>query len=247
MPDRGGSSDAVELWYVRTSEVSGADVLSACEVLLTPEENERSRALRFDQHRREYLVTRALSRAALSTYLGVPPSDLKFRRSVHGRPELDASTDLRFSLANTLGMVVCAVDVGHEVGVDTEPLSRARQLLGMAASVCTPTERERLARLSRDTVQAQAVRLWTLKEAYMKARGLGIAIPPESIQIEFDGARCRLDVLCAGDDDPDRWELYTTQIDDHVVGACIERGSRAEPRVLLRHADLRTMLRVDRA
>jgi 4'-phosphopantetheinyl transferase len=232
----------VDLWYVRTSEVRGDDILAASEALLAPEERERLRGFRFDQHRHEYLVTRALCRTVLSTYVGLSPRELRFRRNAYGRPQLDLAGDLQFNLSNTVAMVVCAVDRGRQIGVDVEPLSRADEILEIAASVYTPSERERLDRLEHDSRREDAVRLWTLKEAYMKARGMGMAIAPESIQIQIESPRCRLDCVAANDDDPERWELSTRQIEDHVVGTCIERDGLRNSGILLRHANLYTML-----
>lgn len=239
------SPPPITLWYAVTAEVAGEALVGACSRVLSEEEETRRRAFLFEKNRHEYLVTRALCRGVLATYTGVPPAELAFTRSPYGQPFLDPPGALRFSLTNTVRFVACGVATERPLGIDAEPLDRGDDILGVADTVFTRDERAELARLPLASRRLQAVRLWTLKEAYMKARGMGFHLPPETFEVRFD-PHPRLHHVDDGDR-PARWALTTRQVHDHVVATCIERDDAAGPthergEVLYRAADLAALL-----
>lgn len=229
----------VELWWVATRDVVDDEVVRACSALLTPEERIKQSAFRFEKNRHEYLVTRALGRAVLARRLGVAPSALAFTRNEYGKPELDPPA-LRFNLTNTVDLVACVVAGGVEVGVDAEPLSRGGQVLDVATTVFTEAERAALAALPLPEREQRAVRLWTSKEAYMKARGMGMSLPVEKIELDLDVPGGRLRFFDPLTDAPSRWTITTREIDGHLVATCIEGGGE----VTIWRADLRALLGV---
>jgi 4'-phosphopantetheinyl transferase len=222
-----------ELWYLRTGEVEAPQALAAFDSFLNSEERRRKQAFRFEEHRHEYLVTRGLCRMVLARHVSMPPGDLRFRRNDYGRPEIDPPSGLRFNLSNTVAMVVCAVATGREIGVDAEPLSHADRILAVAERVYTSGELARLSRLEPPLRRLDAVRLWTLKEAYMKARGLGMSLPPQSFEIDLDAGGL---ALRPTKDDTRHWELGVQQIDDHIVATCVERGDGPVDPIAVHHA-----------
>jgi 4'-phosphopantetheinyl transferase len=231
----------VDVWHVRTDEVTDDALVRACNGVLTPDERESGAALRFARHRQEHLVTRALARAALGRELEVHPASLRFRRTRYGRPELDPPCELRFNLSNTAELVVCAVARGREVGVDAESASRADEILEVARTVFTEAERAALAALDDAGRRTRAVQLWTAKEAYVKARGLGFSLPPRGLELDVGTGGVRLHFL-AVNDDPGRWQIQLHDLDGHVVAVCVERSREGRPEIALRHADLRALL-----
>jgi 4'-phosphopantetheinyl transferase len=233
-----------EVWYVRTADVAGDALLGACGAILTPEERERGRAFLFERNRHEHLVTRALGRLVLGRALGVDPSSLSFRRTVHGRPELDPPSELRFNLTNTTAFVACVLARGREVGLDAEPATRAPEILDVAHVVFTKAEREGLAGLETDSRRLRALRLWTAKEAYMKARGLGFSLAPTRFELSVREDGVSLRYLEDLGDDASRWEITTREIEGHMVAVCVERrgasGSGSE--IVFHRADLAALL-----
>src|SRR3954470_7709872 len=112
----------VHLWYTLSDEIAPPAALDSYLGLLSPEE--RVRHVRFlnDRARHEYLITRALCRTVLSRYADVAPTDWQFQANQWGRPEiaLPAAGHLCFNLSNTRGLVVCAVALEGDIGVDVE-------------------------------------------------------------------------------------------------------------------------------
>ncbi len=212
-----------ELWYVTTDSARDPAVVAALLARLTNEERTRHDALVFAENRLEFLLTRALSRWVLARWEKTKPLDLNFRRTKHGQPILDPSSDTRFNLTNTIGLVACVVSRSRGVGIDAEPLAEGARILDVAKTVFTRAERDALARLSEANRLHRAVELWTYKEAYMKARGLGMSIAPERFAVDYASGGPRLDLRDLGDEQT-RWELTTRDLEGHVIATCIERA-----------------------
>jgi 4'-phosphopantetheinyl transferase len=234
---------AVEVWYALAADVRASGVKGRIEALLTAEERKRHAAYLFDVNKDEYLLTRALAHGALASRLGATPGSLAFVRNAYGRPELSPRAALHFNLTNTVELVACAISADHEIGVDAEPLRRADTVLDISESVFRAPELAALKRLPADAARRRAVALWTLKEAYMKARGMGMSIPPLGFEIAFDertGAPTSLSCFPPVEDVPARWSLATAEIEGHLVSVCIE--STEAPEIVFRRADLARLL-----
>ena len=109
--------------------------------------------------------------------------------------------------------------------------------------VFTSGERAELARLPSERRRRRAVELWTLKEAYLKARSLGLFLPVERVEVVFrDGTRPMLQLLPPIEDDPARRALSSVEIEQHLVSICaeVERGLAVDVRA--QSADLSALL-----
>ncbi len=205
------------------------DTFTATEAdlaLLTPEE--RTQHLRFipPGKRHEYLVARVLSRTVLGEKLGVSPQSLRFTTNQWGRPELEGP--LRFNLTHTEGLVMLLISEGSDVGVDTERISRAPRLLALAPSVFAPTELSDLAALPEVERAQRAVTLWTLKESYIKARGMGLALALDGFAFRFDEPTIRLEVEPRLNDDGARWQFQTWTQGEHQISAALSASASPE-------------------
>jgi 4'-phosphopantetheinyl transferase len=184
----------VHVWWLRSPEDASAERAERCEALLSPDERARMTRYRFPADRRRYLFAHALVRTTLSRYAPeTPPERWRFRANDHGRLEIapDAGAPpLRFNLSHTAELVACAVTRRRDVGIDVERLwpPRADFRLEIAARVFAPAERAGLEAQPAERRHERFFALWTLKEAYIKARGLGLALPLERFAFDLDGA-----------------------------------------------------------
>jgi 4'-phosphopantetheinyl transferase len=156
----------------------------------TLDESERARADRFrvTADRDSYIAAHALLRAMLSKAGGVAASGWRFQVAAGGKPEIDPSLgrpDLRFSLSHTRGMVACAVGCGHTLGIDAEAWKEPAPLQ-LVPRIFAPAERALIASAPPSGRAAIFYRLWTLKEAYLKATGQGITVPLNAVSFGLD-------------------------------------------------------------
>lgn len=213
------SDTDVQLWTVDPGALEETDALSA---LLEPYEHAARARLVDPSVAHEYFVTRVLARVALGTFLGEAPQNLRFTRTPHGRPELAPSSEVRFNLSNTKGLVVCLIAKGREVGVDVEARHRGETILDLSETVFAKREQEALAALPNAARPDHATQLWTLKESYLKARGKGLSMPLDAFAFRI-GTVIDVDLEPVLEDEATRWSFQTFQIGTHVVSCCIER------------------------
>lgn len=158
---------------------------------LSAEERARAARFHFDRDRREYVCAHRLLRRELGRRLGVAPGALRFALGPHGRPELAGAHAgaLRFNLSHTRGLVALAVCEGDwELGVDVEDHTRVGATVALAERYFAPSEAAALRALPEEAQRARFFALWTLKEAYIKARGLGLAMPLDQFAFDLDAA-----------------------------------------------------------
>ena len=140
-------------------------------------EGERARAARTraPEGRDGYLATRVLVRGVLARTLGRSPRELTFVENAHGRPSLEPPAEgVDFNASRSPAWVALVLTRGTACGIDVEDLQR-RAGVDTVARAFAPEERALLDRAPASERRRVFFELWTLKEAFLKARGTGIA------------------------------------------------------------------------
>jgi 4'-phosphopantetheinyl transferase len=172
------SEGVVDVW--RADLAAAADGL---EDLLNQDECERAARIVRTSDRVRWARSRGVLRALLGRYLDRDPSRLSFVLGPQGKPALRAGTepdvDLRFNLSHSGTLVLYAVAVGREVGINVETARRQVDEVAVAARVLG---RDQALRLARPALDPQArtrefLRAWVRHEAKLKCRGSGLATP----------------------------------------------------------------------
>ncbi len=231
--------DDVHVWYRATGHL-GDDAVRDCEATLAADERVRASRFHFPRDRRDYAAAHALLRRTLSRYAAVPPAGWRFQPNAHGKPALSGADagDLAFNLSHTRGCVACIVARATDVGIDVEPVDETRAHRELAARFFSDTERRYLDACPAQDVPRRFVELWTLKEAYIKALGLGLSCLLESFSFTFpDEARIRFDPEPNGS--PTAWQfaLAMPSVDVCLAVAVRCTGDLRRYRLLLRDAD----------
>lgn len=180
------------------------------------DEHERAAAARFvfDRDRRQYSIAHALLRRVLSLETGVPEAGLELRRTARGRPFVcepaggwpRGSGGIDFSLSHCRGANAVAVARHRRVGVDVERYDRKEPDPDRIADAFSAEERAWLGTVMCRAERARAtLRLWTLKEAYAKARGLGLALPFDTFTFRLAPERGVLGFVPPDDDRDGSW------------------------------------------
>jgi 4'-phosphopantetheinyl transferase len=144
-----------------------------------------------------------------------------------------AGVGLHFNLSRATDFVVCAVADEEEVGVDVEDVTRAVEHLAIAAEFFAPDEVRALDELPAAEQRARFFTLWTLKEAYVKARGMGLSLPLDQFWFRIQpGQAIRISFGDGIVDDPDRWRFTLLQPTEIHCRAIAQRpASRCSARI----------------
>lgn len=180
------TADRVDLWQIAWPQwlallESHADVLSA---------DERQRAVRFRQEadRHRYSVARIGLRDILSRYRAIAPHALQFSYGEKGKPYLapqPGEPPLEFNLSHSgdwVGVAIARVPVGF----DLEAIRPIPQLDAILRRHFTASEQATLQPLAAAAKTLAFFRLWTAKEAFLKATGLGISAALDSVAIALE-------------------------------------------------------------
>jgi 4'-phosphopantetheinyl transferase len=225
------NKDTLHLWCAYPDDLLEEEAANAAVRLLNEEELARSQRFKFDRHRREYLATHALARIALSHAHALPPEAWRFQLNAYGKPSIDPECELRFNLSNSVDLVVCLIGEDVDVGVDVEPRKRAASILEVAPRMFSPQELAQLEALREDERPERALQLWTLKEAYIKARGMGLALPTNKFSFVFEGEK---EISMAIDpslgDEAGRWRFCLVEHVGHCIALMVESSMASDLR-----------------
>ncbi len=177
----------VQIRYRRTACVA-EDTLQAAVALLSEEEMARYHRFHFDDDRREFALAHALLRTTLSAFDDVTPREWRFENDANGKPALApgmTGVPLCFNLSHSRGLVACAVAVDADVGVDVESVTRATDWRSIVPRYFSAAEVEHIDRLPPPEQAGRFFELWTLKEAFAKALGLGLSQPLDATSFDL--------------------------------------------------------------
>jgi 4'-phosphopantetheinyl transferase len=199
----------------------------------------------FDADRVTYIAAHWLLRCALAETGGLPPAHWRFVEEKHGKPWIDPALglpELRFNLSHSTGLVVCAVTVGAAIGIDVELISPQRVGLDIAGRYFSADEVALLRSSPPQKQQQTFFRLWTLKEALIKATGEGLHRALDSFSFSLDPTAVTFHPI--DPEDADAWVfLERRPTARHVLALAIKQPSVRPVRLLISRVHVRERLR----
>ncbi len=222
----------IRVWFARTAD---RDPGSDRALLNTTERYRHDRLVRA-RDRDSFAAAHALLRTALSESAdGVAPTEWQFRTEPDGRPELAGphpyGDTLSFSLSHLPGAVAVVVTRGLACGVDVVDTSARVHLPALLPRSLTEAERSALLAAPEAEWLPRFHRLWALKEAYLKARGTGLLVSPNSVGFTLDPTPA----LAAEPRvfDAPLWQCWQRDHGDGYVVATAVRRPDARPLILM--------------
>jgi 4'-phosphopantetheinyl transferase len=210
----------VHLWLLALDAQAGT--VSRLNECLPQEERDRAARFRHPDDRRRWVVARGALRWLIGRYLGRDPATLRFEQGRHGKPALAGDAppiDLQFNLSHSAGVGLAGFCIGRAVGVDLEHADRSVDARALATRICSPQEQAMLARLPEDEGTLRFIELWTCKEAWMKAVGLGISAGPAGVDVDLSPDGPRLVGLPLASERVQDWSLALLRPADDLIAA----------------------------
>ena len=215
------AEDAVHVWAASLDV--NRDAVTNLASILSDAERERAVAFKFEHLRNRFVVCRGLLRVLLGGYLKCAPGQIEFVYSERGKPGLSPASDARsleFNVSHSDGMALLAFTRLGAVGVDIERLRAMKDPEGLVTRFFSAREREQFQTVASEERQSAFFNLWTRKEAWLKATGLGIAGELNKVEVTFlPQEPVQFFGVPAGHGTAQEWSLFDLRPAAEYVGA----------------------------
>jgi len=225
----------LHIWY-RSTAALDLDAMRLADQHLSIEERARRDRFHFEADRRDFTIAHDLLRRALSRYADVPPPDWKFATNDYGKLSIESSDPkvraLSFSLSHTRGCAACAITARASIGIDVERIDQSRPAQEIADQYFTPKEAAQLRECSDKPRNTRFAELWTLKEAFLKALGVGLSGSLSSVSFRLD-EHAGIEFSGSSTFEPKDWHFALFE-PIHNMRLAVAIGGVARPLVLMR-------------
>ncbi len=172
-------------YYTNFSDFYAEDKINARLSEISEEKRARVETVKRLESKAALLAGELLLRAALKASHGL--ENVKIAVHEHGKPYLPEHPEIHFNISHSGTIAVCTIsDV--ECGVDVEQISKPHEVMGVANRFFSV--KEHAAMLMSPNPNEAFCRLWTLRESYVKMRGLGFNIGLSTLKCEFQRGKC---------------------------------------------------------
>ncbi len=215
--------DAIHVWTFRLDIADWRDRLRP--EWLSADELAHAGRFAFPALRRRFVVCRTTLRAILGSYLRRRPGELTFAQGPYGKPYLNAARArgrIRFNMSHSDELAMVAVSRQRELGVDLERVRPVDEIESIVARSFAPAERLAFERVPRPARLATFYRYWTLKEACLKACGVGLGrgLPEVDVSLAEGRPLCLSDAAGV----PRYWRVHALDPAAGYCGALVVEG-----------------------
>ncbi|AMK77981.1 4-phosphopantetheinyl transferase [Methylomonas methanica] len=212
----------VDVWHGNLRLTATA--LQQLTGLLMDDERSKAEAFKSALLRDRYLAVRGLLRQTLAGYLDVEPVTLAFETGQYGKPALVGGA-LHFNLSHSADTLLIAVADFADIGIDIETCRPRQHLDGLAERCFSDREYRDWRQLPADARLEAFYRLWTKKEAFVKAVGRGIALGIEQCEFQLEKAG-QLLVIPPEYGSASAWLVHELDVDDAGCAALVTPARR---------------------
>jgi 4'-phosphopantetheinyl transferase len=197
LPPAGRWPDDVAVWQIVVPDGAAGQTMLTDGLVQT--ERQRAGQYRQSADRDRFVTARHALRCLLGARLNLRPDDLRFAAGQQGKPFLSDYAQVSFNVSHSGACVLIAISDVRRVGVDVESIDRAFDWTGPARLVCSEQELHWLQQMQSSLRLQAFLRVWTAKEALVKAVGTGIGDYLPDLTIDLSGAEGGLPASIASD------------------------------------------------
>ena len=191
----------IQIWSISLD--ADKDFRKACLNALGEKGRERISFFKFKQVQESYIISQGGLRILLSYYLNIEPEIIQLGRLSKGKPYSIDNPKLRFNMSNSGRRVVYAFSLNEEIGIDLERIREMSDLDELIQKNYNTYERAYINKVPNQRLY-RFFKFWTIKEAYLKAIGVGMRIPPEDLEFSVQNGNYTLQSIC-GEADYEDW------------------------------------------
>lgn len=214
--------------------------LGAFAATLTVAERAVAARYHFQRDRDRSVVSRGTLRAVLARLLARPAASLELIVGEYGKPALVAA-ELEINVSHADAHLLIGFSRARALGVDVEGGGHALDVDELAPTVFTPVERAELARYAGAERREAFLRAWTRKEAYLKARAVGLSLPLTDFSVSLSADRDATLVSTVDPTEAARWQLVGLDAPaGYAAAVCWSREAAPVRRIVIATFDGQT-------
>ena len=156
---------------------------------LSRDEVERANRFYFERDRMQFIVRRGILKQIIANYLAIDPKNLLFEYNRFGKPFLITDSlkhDLRFNMSHSKNMAIYCIGYQKDVGIDIEYIQEDFEFHQIIDRFFSLNEKKHIQKITIDKRREAFFRIWTRKEAVLKALGKGVSFPLQKVNVPYD-------------------------------------------------------------
>ncbi len=215
-------NDEVHIWLASLN--AGRPSTEGLEKILSEDEIKRAEKFYFKKDRNHFVACRCILRNILSLYLDIPAGDIKFSYNTYGKPSVPEKK-IFFNLSNSYGLAIYGITCNKEIGIDIEHIPEDFSWEEIVEQFFSKKEIMELYKTPCDMRKKAFFNCWTRKEAYIKAKGMGLSIPLDSFDVSLmPGEPVKLLEVRGKREEKSPWFLKEILINNNYVSALAVEG-----------------------
>jgi 4'-phosphopantetheinyl transferase len=217
----------VHVWCC--SLVLNSNILTKLRLILSADELERANRFHFQKDRCRFIAGRGILRSIIAEYLQNRPKEIVFTYNTRGKPSIAnmfGDSEINFNLSHSHGLAAYAFTRRRGVGIDIERVRSNLSFERIAKRFFTTEEFQELSSLAQDEFIEGFFKLWTHKEAYIKAKGTGLSIPLNRFAVTINSDQTvRSKEIGINPDEECGWSFHSLTPEPGYVGALVVEGT----------------------
>jgi len=195
--------------------------------ILSQEEKNRAEKFKLDEVKFRWIVTRGLLRVLLANYIECDPGEIEFRNNKYGKPLVNSpllDSRISFNLSHSSNVAVYVFTQNKYVGIDVEMINEIPNLKDVIDLCFHEEEKKWFSNVPLNKRNEIFYKIWTSKEAYIKAIGKGFSFSPDKICLDQDsnGGMSFKEII--GDQDFKKWKLLSFKPHSHFISSIVVDG-----------------------
>lgn len=195
----------------------GSERINYLETLLSEQEKKNVSFFSFEKDQIAYTASQGFLRLVVAFYLDIDGSEVKFAKHRKGKPYLLNDTSLLYNISNSGDYVIIGISRHGEIGIDLEKIRPLDDFEDLVHKNFTPREREYIVKVPTETIN-RFFKLWTLKEAFLKAIGEGMRLTPDNLEFLIENGKFKLHTG-PGFYEFDDWHFSDITIGNNYLGS----------------------------
>ncbi|EAZ94199.1 4'-phosphopantetheinyl transferase family protein [Crocosphaera chwakensis] len=216
------NSQEVHIWK-KNLEQSSINVQKSFKIL-NEDEKDKAQRFRFEKHQKRFTIARSSLKQILSYYLLISPQEIEFEYNDYGKPKLLDKINklgLQFNVSHSEDIAIYGITCHSLIGVDIEYIRPMPEAENLAKRFFSKQEYEYISLLSSAEKEREFFKLWTVKEAYLKAIGKGISGGLEKVEISPNEP---IKFLNLPGFNREIWQIFSFIPEDHYLAAIVFKG-----------------------